>query len=201
MFAILTLLCIPMLVLAAAGNRIENEFYNDGTVDKDYTWFLAIFSVGNLGTDRLPLADRDKCNVDGPNLWNDNGTKIANLLGCRLSNVTIAGVDIPMTTVAQVFQILDVAMVILYYLYCLYFAMRVRKIRVDTDQRQLTVGDYAISVEGIPPETQREDIKEHFDDLYNLSEKYEWEKQCLCFRKMRVPVKGYDGKKIRKNKG
>ena len=148
-----------MLVLAAAGNRIENEFYNEGAVEKDFNWFIAIFSVGNLGTDRLPLVDRDKCDVGEPNLWNDNGTNIGAPANCMLSNVTIAGIAIKMTTVAQVFQFLDVAMVILYYSYCLYFAMRVRKIRADTDQRQLTVGDYAISVEGIPPETQREDIK------------------------------------------
>ena len=148
-----------MLVLAAAGNRIKNEFYNDGTIDLDYNWFVAIFTVGNLGTDRLPLVDRDKCLVDDSGLWNGNSTNLGEPKNCGLSYVKIAGVQIPMTTVAQVFQFCDVAMVILYYAYCIYFTMRVRKIRKDTDQRQLTVGDYAISVEGIPPETQREDIR------------------------------------------
>ena len=148
-----------MLVLAAAGNRVEKEFYNDGTIDKGFTWFMAIFTVGNLGTNRLSLVDRDKCSLDGTGLWQGNGTALEGPEKCGLSNVTIAGVNIPMTTVAQVFQFLDLAMVIVYCVYCVYFARSVRKIRADTDQRQLTVGDYAISVEGIPPETQREDIR------------------------------------------
>ena len=149
MFGILTLLSIPMLVLTAAGNRVEKEFYSDDTSEKDSTWFMAILTVGNLGTDRLSSSEyRDQCL-----------TEDANVGQCGVSNLTIAGADIPMTTVAQVFQFLDLAMVIVYCVYCVYFARSVRKIRADTDQRQLTVGDYAISVEGIPPETQREDIR------------------------------------------
>merc|ERR1712025_1550288 len=112
-----------------------------------------MFSVGNLGTDRLPYKDRDKCSFDG-DLWNYNGTKLAGGQ-CGPSHLTIAENEIPLTVVSQVFQFIDIAMVIAYIVYCLYFSERVKKIRVDTDRRQLTIGDYAVCVTGIPPETQR----------------------------------------------
>ena len=41
---------------------------------------------------------------------------------------------------------------------------------------------------------------EHFEHLYNLAEKKKWEKQCLCFRKKRVTVDGYDGSKYERVK-
>ena len=36
---------------------------------------------------------------------------------------------------------------------------------------------------------------DHFDRLYNLSDKYEWEKKCICCRTRRVKVEDYDGSK------
>ena len=36
---------------------------------------------------------------------------------------------------------------------------------------------------------------DHFNRLYDLSEKYKWEKQCCCFRKRRAKVEDYDGSK------
>ena len=161
MFGVLSFLSIPMLVFTAASNRIEQEFQYDGQVkQKDLSWFMASLTVGNLGTDRLPFADRDKCTVDG-NLWDYNGTEIDGGQ-CGLSKVTVFGVDVPMTTVSYIFQLVDVIMVFVYLVYAAVFNERVKKIRADTDRRQLTVSDYSIYVEGVPPETQREDIKGHF---------------------------------------
>ena len=33
---------------------------------------------------------------------------------------------------------------------------------------------------------------DHFNRLYDLSEKYEWEKTCMCCRKQRVKVQDYN---------
>ena len=152
MFVVLMLLCIPMLVLSIAGNRIDNEFYNDDATEKDLNYLEAILTVGNLGTDRVPLSLRYKCKNITDGVYIAEGR-------CGLGILTIAGFDIDMTDVSQVFQFCDLAMVLVFFAYCMYFAMRVNKVRKDTDQRQLTVADYALSVEGFPPETQREDIR------------------------------------------
>ena len=34
-------------------------------------------------------------------------------------------------------------------------------------------------------------VTDHFDRLYNLDEKYTWDKRCLCFNKQRVKVEDY----------
>ena len=102
----------------------------------------------------------------------------ANVVALPPATWHLAGVDIPMTTVSQVFQFLDLAIVIVYFVYCMYFAERVKKIQVDTERRQLTVAHYAVCVTGIPPETQREDIRGdvtwHGHAVSLVRMQYEW---------------------------
>lgn len=158
MLGALTAISIPMLVFNFSGNRVELEqgyFKNGKSADVD--WLLAISTVGNLGTDRLTASDRAKCFVEPANASFVKDER------CAMGYVTVANTKIPMTTVAYVFEACDLVIVLIYIMYWLYFSQRVKRIRADADRRHLTVSHYAVRVDGIPPETQREDVRGRSD--------------------------------------
>ncbi len=81
----------------------------------------------------------------------------------------------------------DTATVALFLMFIVYLKMRIETVTSEIEGTNITAADYSVLVRGLPPDATKEDVLDHFEQLYNLAEK-DWTFRGFCWffgRKMR----------------
>jgi len=119
---------------------------------------------------------------------------VENLNFLPLQNITVTR-----DQAAAVISAFDILYSILFLLVWKFMGHKVKVIMRQTDEDNVTAGDYTLVVQGLPVDAKEEEIRKHFSDLYDLSEP-DWEfKGWICGlwgkKKPRTPeeITGYNG--------
>jgi len=75
----------------------------------------------------------------------------------------------------------DFAMIWLFLLFILFLYGRIRSVTAEVDSNVITAADYAVFVQGLPIDANEEEVKDHFDRLYDLR-KPDWTFPSSCKR-------------------
>ena len=178
LFACLSLIVLPELIFTYAGDHIDSV----QATDPAFKQFEGKTTIGNLGTGRLSLSQREQCaTLDVTGRTDENHL-------CDVANVTIGGHDFDLLTVSYMFSGIDVVVVLFFFVFTVYASSDTGRIRREIDIDQTTIGDFAVMVDGLPKEAQILDVQTHFDKLYRLDRKYKWVGNLMHAKREEVPM-------------
>lgn len=175
LFACLFVIVIPELVFTWSSNHLQDEMATSSAFQRVF----AFSTIGNLGTDRLKLHERDLCFLN---------STFSSDPRCGVANVTISGNDIDLVTVSHMFTVLDAVCVVFFFVFTVVVSNDNKRLKRSVDIDQTTVRDFAVVVENLPKEAQKIDVQAHFEELYRLDRKFEWRGKYRMARRYEVPI-------------
>lgn len=169
LFALMTLISFPAMVLHRTGHGVSEA--------RADPLGLAYFSIGNEGLHP-----------------DNNNTEMCQPVGTI--DCTLRTLNNPITPDPEKASLLitlcDIASSIVFILFLNYFRLAIKKAVRENDEQNITPGDYAVFVRGLPSNATEEEILQHFNDLYDLSKpKHTYPMWFGCFGPRKVPKMQY----------
>ncbi len=83
--------------------------------------------------------------------------------------------------ISAIIMAVDFTCVWLFLLFILFLYGRIRSVTAEVDSNVITAADYAVYVQGLPLDATEDEVRVHFDKLYNLRER-DWVFLSSCRR-------------------